>query len=299
MRGQGVYALQKAQADSINLETMIKWNKALRERQRALREQKQQEQASKEAARERRVADLELKDGTTLNNLLLEILDADPAVARSSRAKMPVSTAAIREIPFEWDSEALTICLDQMTGEDSLPDILMRPEYTEQRNALHAAVKPALEEDARGDVSAATRQRIDKAVADFRATFMKNASEFTPGYQDALDYFTTMASLNRLLNDPSMKAFLDQLEDTKQSTVGNLVAFMNAYNLRFGATTSDRQVEIYSQLLPGLVALRNEIASQHAQASNADRSGAGLRSAARAAFKGMNWQELQAQQKGK
>ena len=29
-RGQGVYALEKAKADAINVETMIKWNKALR-----------------------------------------------------------------------------------------------------------------------------------------------------------------------------------------------------------------------------------------------------------------------------
>ena len=32
-RGQGVYSLEKAKADSINAETMIKWNKALRARQ--------------------------------------------------------------------------------------------------------------------------------------------------------------------------------------------------------------------------------------------------------------------------
>ncbi len=31
-RGQGVYELQKAQADAINVETMVKWNKALRAR---------------------------------------------------------------------------------------------------------------------------------------------------------------------------------------------------------------------------------------------------------------------------
>ena len=32
-RGQGVYALEKAKADAINVETMVKWNKALRARQ--------------------------------------------------------------------------------------------------------------------------------------------------------------------------------------------------------------------------------------------------------------------------
>ena len=35
-RGQGVYQEQKAKADAINVDTMIKWNKALRARQQVL-----------------------------------------------------------------------------------------------------------------------------------------------------------------------------------------------------------------------------------------------------------------------
>ena len=42
-RGQGAYQLDKAKADAINVETMAKWNKALRARQPALREDKQKE----------------------------------------------------------------------------------------------------------------------------------------------------------------------------------------------------------------------------------------------------------------
>ena len=116
-------------------------------------------------------------DGTTLNHLLLQIFDSDPAVAKSARTKTPLSPSAIREIPFEWDSEAITICIDQMTGTGSLPPLLMDAEYVNERNALRAAVEPALEEDAKGDVSPATRKRIDHAVANFRAKFLKTSAE--------------------------------------------------------------------------------------------------------------------------
>jgi hypothetical protein len=105
-RGQGGCQLEKAKADAINEVTMVKWNKALRARQLALREEKRKEEAKREIARQGRVEEMELRDGTTLNNLLLQILDSDPGVARSGRAKTPISPAAIREIPFEWDSEA-------------------------------------------------------------------------------------------------------------------------------------------------------------------------------------------------
>jgi hypothetical protein len=225
--------------------------------------------------------------------------DASAGVARSGRAKTPISPAAIREIPFEWDSEAITVCLDQMTGNDSLPPALMLPTYLDERTALHAAVQPALAEDAKGEVSAATRKHIDETVSSFRSKFMKNTPDFDPGYQDTLAYFTTMASLNRLLSDPSMKAFLAQFDDDKERTAGDLVAFMNAYNLRFGPATSERQIEIYSRLVPAITAIRDEPSTDKAEPSAPDRTGEGLRSAAKSAFKWMSWDQLEAHRNAK
>ena len=132
-RGAGSYQLSKAQADAINVDTMVKWNKALRARQLALRQEKQQEANRREVSREARVEQLELRDGTTLNNLLAQILDIDPSVSKSSRTDAPISASAIKEIPFEWDSEAVSVCLDQMTGKDSLPAPLMAPLYADER----------------------------------------------------------------------------------------------------------------------------------------------------------------------
>jgi hypothetical protein len=293
-RGQGTYQVEKAKADAINVDTMIKWNKALRARQAALREQKRKEAIKREAEREATVMQMELRDGTTLNNLLYQILDADPAAAKSGRAKSPIGPGAIREIPFEWDSEAITICLDQMTGTESLPPPLMLPRYVDERNALHSAIEPALKEDAKGTVSVATQKRITEAVTSFRSKFMETSSDFVPGYQDALDYFTTMASLTRLLNDPSMKAFLGQLGDGEERTVGDLVTFMHAHNLRFGAATSDRQIEIYTRLVPALTAIRDESKTETITPSTPDRTGEDLKSAAKQAFKWMSWDQLEA-----
>ncbi|MDG3007106.1 hypothetical protein [Paludisphaera mucosa] len=299
-RGQGVYAVEKAKADAINLDTMIKWNKALRVRQRALREDQRKEDARREAAREARVENREFLDGTTLNDVLMQILDSDPGVAKSARVKAPLSAAAIREIPFEWDSEAVTICIDQMTGAGSLPPLLMDPRYLAERQALRDAVEPALREDAKGEVSAETRRRIVDAVAAFRGSFVKNASDFAPDFQEAQDYFTTLASLTRLLNDPSLKAFLAQLDDGRERTVGDLVAFMNSFNLRFGAPTSERQIEIYRRLLPALKQIRDaSVAATTPPASAPDRTGADLQTAAKAAFKGMSWDQLEAHSRAK
>jgi hypothetical protein len=293
-RGAGSYQLEKAKADAINEETMVKWNKALRARQKALREDKEKEASKREAEREARVAQMDLRDGTTLNNLLMQIFDFDPAVNKSARAKTPLSVNVIREIPVEWDSEAITLCIDQMTGTDSLPGPLMDSKYLSERNALRAAVAPALEEDAKGTVSPATCKRIREAVKNFRAKFLKNSAEFEVGYQDALDYFTTLASLIPLLNDPSMKAFLAKLDDKYQTTIGNGIAFMHAHNLRFGPATSERQIQIYTELVPILTAIRDDLKNDNATISAPDRTGEGLKSAAKQTFKSMSWDQLEA-----
>jgi hypothetical protein len=292
-RGRGTYLVDQAKADAINADTMIKWNQALRARQRVLREDERKEAAERAVVAEAKRARRDLNDGITLNNLLFQIFDDDPAVAKSSRNKTPLSASAIREIPFEWDSEAISTCIDQMTGTGSIPPLLMGAPYVDERNALHAAVEPALKEDAKGEVSMASRRKIDRAVANFRAKFLKTAKDYEIGYQDALDYFTTLASLNRMLHDPSMKRFLAMLDRDQGRTVGDLIAFMNAYNLRFGPAKSERQIEIYTRLAPVLARIRDEVNVENGPAS-LDRSGEGLKSAAKQAFKGMRWDQLQA-----
>ena len=122
-------------------------------RQKTLSEEKQKSAIKAEAAREVKAEQLDLRDGITLNNLLLQIFDTDPGAVQAGRAKSVISARAIREIPFEWNSEAITICIDQMTADDAIPPLLTRPTYVEERGAVRSAVKAALEEDAKGTVS--------------------------------------------------------------------------------------------------------------------------------------------------
>jgi hypothetical protein len=294
-RGEGVYLVDRAKARSINVDTAIKWNKALREQQRLLRQDQARQEAEDAAKRAEKVEQRRLVVGATLNDLLDQIFEADPAVSRAARARAPLSPAAIREIPFEWNSEAITACIDQLTGTGSaVPPMLMDAKYVKERNALREAVQQALDEDTTGTVSLATRRRIHDAVADLRAKFVKNEADYEPGYQDAMNYLTTLAALNRMLNDPSMKKLLAELEEGKERTVGDLITFMNAYNLRFGRATSDRQIEIYTRLVPILAAIRDELNPTQSPPTSLERSGANLRSAAQSAFKGMSWGDIEA-----
>ena len=174
----------------------------------------------------------------------------------------------------------------------------MAPMYTEERDALYAAVHTALEEDGKGDVPMETIKRINQAVANFRAKFRKNSPTFGLDYSDSMTFFTTVASLSRLLNDPSMKQFLEKLESNDQRTVGDLIAFMDAFNLRFGRATTERQVEVYTRLVPIFTAIRDSMSSPNFTASAPDRTGDSLKEAAQAAFKPMTWESLEAHARG-
>jgi hypothetical protein len=178
-RGQGVYEVEHAKAQAINFETMQKWNQALRARQQQLQREKQKEEAQQQARCDARVARMELDGGTTLNNLLMRIYDFDPNAGKSARSKAPIGGAAVRDIPFSWNTEAITICIDQMTGKDALPEALTDSGFTAERAALGKEVEAALKEDAQGDVSPQTMKRVTTAIADFRAKFLKEAENFS------------------------------------------------------------------------------------------------------------------------
>jgi hypothetical protein len=307
-RGQGVYEVEDAKARAINLQTMTQWNQQLRARQKELQEQKQQEEAQRRAERDARVEQRELIDGTTLNNLLMQILDFDPTAMRSTQARAPIGASAVREIPFEWNTEAITICLDQLTARDALPEALNDPAFRSERDALSKAVDAALAEDAKSDVTPATMKRLTSAVAAFRARFVQRVPRDDPDHDDGADYFATMASLARLLHDPSMKKVLAELESERDTTVGKLIGFMQAYNLRFGPATTARQLQIYQTLVGLLKQVTSDLSTAPATAPEpapaaippppapgvAGGNGKPLQNAAKQAFGKMDWPQLEA-----
>ena len=73
---------------------------------------------------------------------------------------------------------------------------------------------------------------------------------------------------------------------------------MNSHNLRFGPATSDRQIEIYTRLVPILTAIRDQVKTEEYAPSAPDRSGEGLKAAAKQVFKPMTWDQLEAHGRG-
>ena len=69
-----------------------------------------------------------------------------------------------------------------------------------------------------------------------------------------------MHGLAAMLKTPSLDVILAGVENRPETTLGELLNFMTAFNLRFGVATTPQQRQVYSMLYPKLVQLRDQIA---------------------------------------
>ena len=63
-----------------------------------------------------------------------------------------------------------------------------------------------------------------------------------------------------MLQTPALDILLAGVEKHPEATLGQLLAFMSAYNLRFGEATTPTQKSVYDSLYPKLAELRAEVA---------------------------------------
>ena len=73
-------------------------------------------------------------------------------------------------------------------------------------------------------------------------------------------YLKALHGLIGMLDTPALDVILSGVDKRPEATLGELLAFMDAFNLRFGQATTPRQRMVYQELYPKLVALRDEVA---------------------------------------
>jgi hypothetical protein len=78
-----------------------------------------------------------------------------------------------------------------------------------------------------------------------------------PDYVEAQNKIKAMAGLIKMLDSSKIEKILAELEDYQGTTLGDLLAFMQAFNLRFSPANSYKQRQIYQKLYPMLAAQAN------------------------------------------
>jgi len=231
----------------------------------------------------------DINSGNALNAILDQM--ADPKVMNGSALRLAnasISPASIKAIPFRDETDAITLSLDNLTDPQSWPLPLRSDALKPEREAYEKAVDEALQQDKDGSLKPETVAKVRNAVS---ALYQKVGETIPktqqPDHLQAMNYLKGLAGMSRMLERPNVEAVLAELEKVQTTSVGNLLAFMHTYNLRFAPAETPKQQAIYRDLLPLLVSSRDKILGKPG-AANADANAPGQVENPTAVFHGID-----------
>jgi len=289
--GEGVYNEDTAIANSVNTNSVLRFNQYMYNSMLEARRRYNREHAARlkmddaqYQARAKRIrenpTEADIASGDALNAILDQLTDPKLIHGSSLRlANAKVNPEAIRAIPFRDETDGITLSLDEMTDPKNWPLPLRADAFKTEREAYQKAVDDALEEDKGGSLKPETVARVRNAIA---ALYQKVNDTIPktrqPDHLQAMNYLKSLAGMSRMLERPNVEAVLGELEKVKTTTLGNLVAFMHSYNLRFAPADTARQRAVYNDLMPLMIDARDKIVGKAGDATanasgNANTSG--------------------------
>lgn len=267
----GFYNMCQAQADQIDAATSMAWMDYYK---RSMHEEHMQSLANRAARRKRlielynrrkdRVAnnpnELDLLSGDALNSLLEQLSDPklDSSALRKGGQSIPGET--IQRIALKYASRGLTISLGRLTVRDGWPPALRDDRFALERKGYHAAVQAVLERNLAGKLTPEDHKSLQAAVLALKRKLSATIPE-----SDRLDYVQAKAFIDDLddaiapLRDADAQTVLAGLDRYAGTTVGDVVVFMQRYNLRFAQALSRDERESYHLLYATMVRLRDQV----------------------------------------
>ncbi len=282
--GEGFYNKMSAIGHAIDTDTIIRWNEYVHEARLeslrnlvAKRASDRERSAAATAGILKRLRDnpeaRDVHSGDALN-IALEEINNPRVYGRSLKAgKIKIGGDTIRNIPFRYAAAAIEVSIHHLaTGK--MPAALMGPELEADRVALKALDQQLMEQV--GDDKDPDPATVKKLLEEIYAFEEKAAKVLTGSALErtqAERYLKALHGLVAMLNAPALDSALSGVDKRPDATLSELIRFMGAYNLRFGAASTAAQRAIYRSLYPQLVQLRDEVAPALASAKAPESTG--------------------------
>jgi TfoX/Sxy family transcriptional regulator of competence genes len=271
--GTGIYNRDTAIARSINSDTYMRMNQYFYESHlEATRQYWAKNYADQAKAKnaydqhqerlEKNPTTLDVENGNALNRALDQLTDPRLGSSTIRMANGQVDSDLIREIPFRNNTEAVTIVLSEVKTATKWPTALYEPRFAPDKKKFEEVVDQARKEDEQGDISPETIQKARSLIASLRSKLDAAPIDDPTENKAALNFVKTLGGLIHLLEMPDTKQALDELRKVKTTSLGNLLGFMHAFNLRFGPATTPRQKIVYNKLYPLLDDTRDHVISE-------------------------------------
>jgi hypothetical protein len=272
--GAGMYNLNTAQAMNINAQTAMQWNDYVAQithesaRIHAMRvhNEWQKNQKLYDAWKDRlrnSPGKVEVEDGSALNVALDDLTNPRLGSSVLRAASAPVPASLIAEVPFVNNAERVTLMLDQLREGVKWPKALEGEQFTDAKKTfdeVRAQIRKEANES--GEVSDRTLRTAEEHVNALLAKVTAQPLPDSLDQQEAVNFVTTCSHLLNLMKKPDIQPAMIALKKVQDTTVGNLLGFMHAFNLRFGRATTLKEKQAYSRLFEVLDQTRDQILAE-------------------------------------
>ncbi len=268
--GAGVYNEKTAIANSINTDTVMRWNQYVYESQKEATRQyfgrMDAQLAKNQQAFDERMTRIatnpnprDIRQGDALNAIYDQL--SDPRIQPSSlrSADDTISSDLVRQIPFVNASEAITISLAKIKDAAEWPAQLRDPRFDESRKQFEALVDQARKEDQEGSISPDTLAQIRAVANRINDSLLETPIDDEQEGIKARNFAKTLIALTRMLEMPNVEKIVDELRSYDEASLSSLMGFMHTFNLRFGPATTPQQTQAYSELFPKMARMRDRI----------------------------------------
>jgi hypothetical protein len=268
--GAGMYNLNTAQANSINADTVMRFNnyvyQAALESAYMYNSRKAaniQHNKQMYSARQRMLRDnpgpVDVANGNALNAAVDDLNNPKIGSAAIRAAHLPVSASLIAEMPFVYASERISFMLDDLRKAVKWPEVFEDKRFVEDEKTFDALHERIRTEEGEGAVKPKTLRDAANFLENLRAKVQAHPLADPLDQKDALEFVASCSALIGMLQKPDIQPALLDLRKLKDTTIGNLLGFMHAYNLRFGAATTPKQRQAFQRLWEILDHTRDEV----------------------------------------
>lgn len=267
--GAGYYNESTAEARSINANTAMNWNEYWYQSQQAVNKKYYAKMAARQqqnnAAQEQiylRLRDnpnkYDIYRGDALNVVLDQLSSPKVYVNGLKNASRKFPGEMIRDVPFQYASEAVTATVHSIMTKGSAPECLKKPPFRDDLAKLRDLGEKIRQEDESGDIDPETLDGISAVIADLQKKVAAGLQAGTKDRTDADRFLKAAMGLTKMLRTPAINVLLSGVDKHPETTVGELLSFMKAFNLRFGVADVPRERMVYDQLYPLMLTLRDE-----------------------------------------
>jgi hypothetical protein len=269
--GAGSYNQQTAMARSINANTAMQVNQYMYEVNKnnakyyyTRSANKQKEASSTGEAIYKRLHDnpsaSDIHSGDALNVILDELTNPSIYARVISSSTQPIDTRLVKNIEFEYAANMIAISLADFSAR-GVPDYLMTtPDYAPDRERIRKIAGEVRKQiETKGQASPELLANWRVAIKALKDKVDSQLLQDAPNRREADNFLKALIGLSKMLDRPSVAQYLTELDKVPTTALGHLISFMHTFNLRFGRTKTPEQEQVYDQLYPVLVAVRDQL----------------------------------------